>query len=51
MFQGVVRISVAPFFGIPIEDEEGESEQSRSWEVGTERWGWRLVGQGMVRGT
>jgi hypothetical protein len=25
-------------------------ENGREWEVGTEKWGWRLVGQGQVRG-
>ena len=49
MFQGIIRISVAPFFGLDFEEEEGE-EKEEGWEVGREKWGWRLVGQGQVRG-
>jgi tubulin--tyrosine ligase len=48
MFQGVVRISIAPFFGLEIEEEE-ESDQ-KDWDIGTEKWGWTLVGKGEVRG-
>lgn len=48
MFQGVVRISIAPFFGLEI-DEEEESDQ-KDWDIGTEKWGWTLVGKGEVRG-
>lgn len=63
MFQGIVRISVAPFFGIDLgSDEEETSEElvtgtgtgagsdDEAWEVGEEKWGWRLVGKGEVRG-
>ena len=49
MFQGIIRISVAPFFGLDLEEDEGE-EKEEGWEVGREKWGWRLVGQGQVRG-
>ena len=49
MFQGIIRISVAPFFGLTL-DEEAESEENGDWEIGKEKWGWRLVGQGQVRG-
>jgi tubulin--tyrosine ligase len=49
MFQGIIRISVAPFFGLRIDDEE-HGEKGDEWEVGQEKWGWRLVGQGQVRG-
>lgn len=41
MFKGVVRLSIAPFFGITDEEE---------MEVGEERADWRLVGKGEVRG-
>ncbi|WVQ95917.1 hypothetical protein IAU59_003016 [Kwoniella sp. CBS 9459] len=64
MFKGVIRISVVPFFGLTTsgnedqdQDEEtkGEKKTSRkedeNWELGDERWGWRLVGQGEVRGS
>ncbi|KAK8849796.1 hypothetical protein IAR55_005132 [Kwoniella newhampshirensis] len=50
MFKGVIRISVAPFFELETngqEDKSGEAE----WKIGTERWGWRLAGQGEVRGS
>jgi tubulin--tyrosine ligase len=49
MFQGIIRISIAPFFELSI-DDDNEVENGREWEVGTEKWGWRLVGQGQVRG-
>ena len=49
MFQGIIRISVAPFFDLDLEEDEGE-EKEEGWEVGREKWGWRLVGQGQVRG-
>jgi len=49
MFQGIIRISIAPFFGLSIDDDDEEKEEG-AWEVGAEKWGWRLVGQGQVRG-
>lgn len=49
MFQGIIRISVAPFFGLDMGDDAKEA-QPEPWELGHERWGWRLVGQGEVRG-
>jgi tubulin--tyrosine ligase len=49
MFQGIIRISIAPFFGLSIDDDNHEQEEGE-WEVGTEKWGWRLVGRGQVRG-
>lgn len=48
MFQGVVRISVAPFFRVPVTDAEAEAQE---WEPGQERWAWTLVGRGATRGT
>ncbi|GMK54806.1 hypothetical protein CspeluHIS016_0113920 [Cutaneotrichosporon spelunceum] len=39
MFEGIVRISAAPFFGC----REGEMA------LGEDRWGWRKVGKGEVR--
>ncbi|GMK58321.1 hypothetical protein CspeluHIS016_0503530 [Cutaneotrichosporon spelunceum] len=45
MFKGVVRISIAPFFGTETVGENNEAEM----EVGEDRWGWRLVGKGAVR--
>lgn len=67
MFKGVVRVVVAPFFGLDTRDEDTEggagddrggkdgdeaTEKSieSAWEVGQEKWGWRKVGQGQVRG-
>jgi hypothetical protein len=70
MFKGVVQISVAPFFHINLEEDEGENDDGgqasgappsgarpgagitagADWEVGTEKWGWRLVGKGQIRG-
>ncbi|OCF62092.1 cytoplasmic protein [Kwoniella mangroviensis CBS 10435] len=63
MFKGVIRISIAPFFGLKVnhdnDDEEEEAidakqdqtQKSEDWEVGEERWGWTLVGKGEVRGS
>lgn len=58
MFKGVIRISIAPFFGIDMSDEDRNSElandeatRKMAWEVGEERWSWRLVGRGEVRGS
>ena len=45
MFQGIVKISIAPFFKINIDDND-EAE----WSMGEERFGWKLVGRGEVRG-
>lgn len=73
MFKGVVRISIAPFFHINLDEEDeggiNDGEQvpgaltsgerpdagtntnaGEEWDVGTEKWGWRLVGQGQIRG-
>lgn len=47
MFKGVVRISIAPFFGIDTVGEEKGDEMA----LGEDRWGWRLVGKGEVRGS
>ena len=53
MFRGVVKIAVAPYFGLQTideqEEEDGEIEE-REWRVEEERWGWRLIGKGEVRG-
>jgi hypothetical protein len=46
MFKGVVRISIAPFFG--IETNDGDEKEMA---LGEDRWGWRLVGKGEVRGS
>ncbi|CAK9785935.1 hypothetical protein CC85DRAFT_309024 [Cutaneotrichosporon oleaginosum] len=40
MFEGIVRIGVVPFFG------RGENAMA----LGEDRWGWRKVGKGEVRG-
>jgi len=52
MFQGIIRISIAPFFELAIDGDDGDDEEKEEvgWEIGTEKWGWRLVGQGQVRG-
>jgi hypothetical protein len=50
MFQGVVRISIAPFFKLDIEEDKGNEAEEGRWEVGSEKWSWRLVGRGEVRG-
>ncbi|EIW71443.1 hypothetical protein TREMEDRAFT_42822 [Tremella mesenterica DSM 1558] len=47
MFKGVVKISVAPFFNLRIDDAD---EDQGAWTVGEEKWGWRLVGKGEIRG-
>ncbi|OCF40672.1 cytoplasmic protein [Kwoniella heveanensis CBS 569] len=64
MFKGVIRISVAPFFGLSVTDDEDDHEdasherrkdigvrEGEKWEVGEEKWGWRLIGQGEIRGS
>lgn len=45
MFQGIVKISIAPFFGLDIDDND-----ETAWTMNEERWGWKLVGKGEVRG-
>ncbi|KIR36635.1 cytoplasmic protein [Cryptococcus deuterogattii MMRL2647] len=49
MFKGVIRLSVAPFFG--VETAEDEEKKKGEIQLGEERWGWRLVGKGEVRGS
>ncbi|WVO19489.1 uncharacterized protein IAS62_000775 [Cryptococcus decagattii] len=49
MFKGVIRLSVAPFFG--AETAEDEEKEKGEMQPGEERWGWRLVGKGEVRGS
>lgn len=49
MFKGVVRLSIAPFFGIAAEPGK-EPVKEGPMKLGEERWDWRLVGQGEVRG-
>ncbi|WVR07943.1 hypothetical protein IAU60_004986 [Kwoniella sp. DSM 27419] len=56
MFKGVVKISVAPFFGIRDEgasdtEEVATAAARAEWSTGEEKWGWRLVGKGEVRGS
>ena len=43
MFRGVVELSVKPFFKLNREEED-------AMKTGDERYGWRLVGKGEVRG-
>lgn len=50
MFQGVVRISIAPFFDLDLDGDDDVKSEEGEWAVGTEKWGWRLVGKGEVRG-
>lgn len=60
MFRGVVRLSVAPFFGLDVLPEKdsddaepasaADGDETRApAEVGEEKWGWRLVGKGEIR--
>ncbi|OXG19421.1 cytoplasmic protein [Cryptococcus neoformans Tu401-1] len=49
MFKGVIRLSVAPFFG--VEAAEDDERYRGEMQLGEERWGWRLVGKGEVRGS
>lgn len=49
MFKGVIRLSVAPFFD--AETAEDEEKEEGEMQPGEERWGWRLVGKGEVRGS
>jgi len=52
MFKGLIRISILPFFGITVSESGTADEETveGNWELGQERWGWRLVGRGEVRG-
>lgn len=43
MFRGVVELSVKPFFKLNRNEED-------TMKTGDERYGWRLVGKGEVRG-
>jgi hypothetical protein len=47
MFQGVIHIAIKPFFKI---EDETPQDDGAAWEVGDEKWGWRLVGMGEIRG-
>ena len=47
MFKGVVRISVAPYFGVETIDGR---EDEKDIAIGEERWGWRCIARGAVRG-
>ena len=49
MFRGVVELSVKPFFGLELQDDAGEGGH-KGMQVGDEKYGWTLVGQGEVRG-
>ncbi|WVQ77555.1 hypothetical protein IAR50_007243 [Cryptococcus sp. DSM 104548] len=50
MFKGVIKHSIVPFFDAEITDEE-EADKSSAIKIGEEKWGWRLVGEGEVRGS
>lgn len=47
LFHGVVKLSIAPFFNLHQDDEEDAEPES---QIGDEKYGWRLVGQGEIRG-
>ncbi|KAK4686790.1 tubulin---tyrosine ligase, partial [Tremellales sp. Uapishka_1] len=47
MFKGVIKISVIPFFGLEVEEDKDEA----GWEIGDEKYEWKLVGKGEVRGS
>ncbi|WRT69820.1 uncharacterized protein IL334_006811 [Kwoniella shivajii] len=54
MFKGVIRISIAPFFGLTISDDDDETNEGKEtveWKVGEERYNWTLVGKGAIRGS
>nr|ODO04245.1 cytoplasmic protein [Cryptococcus depauperatus CBS 7855] len=48
MFKGVVNISIVPFFGLSTRHDEVDDT---AMKVGDEKWGWRMVGKGEVRGS
>lgn len=48
MFKGVVQLSIAPFFGL---ETLSDDENAEKMKLGEERYGWRLVGEGEVRGS
>lgn len=60
MFQGVVHIAIAPFFGLATrehgdeEEERSESDAAGMTEASDgksgEVWGWRMIGEGKIRG-
>ncbi|KAI5451833.1 putative tubulin--tyrosine ligase pby1, variant 2 [Naganishia albida] len=52
-FQGVIKLVVAPFFGVKRfadENEDGHPE-STGVQVGEEKFGWRKIGEQETRGT
>lgn len=53
-FQGVIKLVVAPFFGIKRfadESEDGHANNSATLQVGEEKFGWRKIGEQETRGT
>jgi tubulin--tyrosine ligase len=44
VFRGVVELSVKPFFNL------GQDGDEKTTDVGEEKYGWRMVGKGEVRG-
>lgn len=57
MFKGMTRIAVMPFFGISEQGDEDEDtlakggkEEKEEWKVGTEKYGWRMIGEESTRG-
>ena len=49
MFKGVVEISIKPFFNLQSSDQ-AEGDGKGMGGIGSERYGWRLVGKGEIRG-
>jgi hypothetical protein len=53
-FQGVIKLVVAPFFGIERFADESEDDPAKelvTLHVGEEKFGWRKVGEQETRGT
>lgn len=52
-FQGVIKLVIAPFFGVKrfADEDEGESNDSAALKVGEEKFGWRKIGEQVTRGT
>lgn len=53
-FQGVIKLVVAPFFGIKRfadESEDGQADNDAALQVGEDKFGWRKIGEQETRGT
>lgn len=52
-FQGVIKLVIAPFFGVKrfADEDEEEAHEHVALQVGEEKFGWRKIGEQETRGT